>query len=245
MDETKSDSWFRREKAQAAITRLWEPHVHRFFRANIWLVEGRDADLVVDFGMGLSPLEPALTRDGAKPLLAVATHVHADHVGALHEFSDRRGHRLEAEGFAHMDDGLTLAHLFRELDEPVTRLPGPGWRPEAFALKMAPLTSFLDEGTEVSLGDFRFEVLHLPGHSPGSIGLWDAKRRILFSGDAIYSGTLVDNLPGSNIEDYLQTMARLAGLDVDIVYPGHNEPISGDEMRMIAAGYLRTKRGES
>lgn len=244
MDATKSDSWFRREKAHSSITRFWEPHVHPFFRANIWLVEGRDADLVVDFGMGLSPLEPALTRDRAKPLLAVATHCHADHVGAFHEFGDRRGHRLEAEGFAGMDDGLTLAHLFRAIDEPVARLPGPSWRLETFALKKAPLTSFLDEGSEVSLGDFRFEVLHLPGHSPGSIGLWDARRRLLISGDAIYSGTLVDDLPGSNIEDYLQTMERLAGLDVDVVYPGHNEPISGDAMRTIAAGYVRTRQGE-
>ena len=243
MDATKSDSWFRQEKAHASITRLWEPHVHPFFRANIWLVEGRDADLVVDFGMGLSPLVPALLRDRAKPLFAVATHFHADHVGALHEFGDRRGHRLEAEGFAHMDDGLTLAHLFRGIDEPVARLPGPDWRPETFALKKAPLTSFLDEGSQVSLGDFRFEVLHLPGHSPGSIGLWESGRRLLISGDAIYSGSLVDDLPGSNIEHYLQTMDRLAGLDVDVVYPGHNEPISGDEMRAIAAGYVRTKRG--
>ena len=44
------------------------------------------------------------------------------------------------------------------------------------------------------LGDRHFEVLHLPGHSPGSIGLWERRTGILFSGDALYDGPLLDEL---------------------------------------------------
>jgi glyoxylase-like metal-dependent hydrolase (beta-lactamase superfamily II) len=58
------------------------------------------------------------------------------------------------------------------------------------------------EGDEVDLGDRCFEVIHLPGHSPGSIGLWEESSGTLFSGDAIYDGPLLDELPESSIYDY-------------------------------------------
>ncbi len=52
----------------------------------------------------------------------------------------------------------------------------------------APATRLLAEGEAIDLGDRHFEVLHLPGHSPGSIGLWEEATGIFFSGDAIYDG---------------------------------------------------------
>jgi len=45
-------------------------------------------------------------------------------------------------------------------------------------------------------------VLHLPGHSPGCIALYDAKSQELFSGDIVYDGDLLDELPGSDIPTY-------------------------------------------
>ena len=242
MGARKHDGWFSRQRAFPSVTRIWEPHVHQFFRANIWLVEGRDADLVVDFGMGIVPLDPALGRSKGKPLEAVATHVHVDHVGSFHEFPERAGHRLEAEAFASMDDAATLAGMFREIADPVTKRPHDAWNQAGFGLRKAPLTRHLDEGHEFELGDYRFEVLHLPGHSPGSIGLWEPVRKMLFSGDAIYSGTLVDDVPGASIEDYRHTMTRLASIGADIVFPGHNAPISGEDMRSIASRYLRERQ---
>ncbi len=67
----------------------------------------------------------------------------------------------------------------------------------------APPTRLLDDGDVVDCGDRSFEVLHLPGHSPGSIGLWEAASGILFSGDAVYDGPLLDELDGSDIDDYV------------------------------------------
>ena len=66
------------------------------------------------------------------------------------------------------------------------------------------------EGDVVETGDREFEVLHLPGHSPGSIALWERSSGSLFSGDAIYDGVIVDNLPGSDVEIYRETMNWLA-----------------------------------
>jgi glyoxylase-like metal-dependent hydrolase (beta-lactamase superfamily II) len=99
----------------------------------------------------------------------------------------------------------------------------------------------VDEGDVIDVGDRRFEVLHLPGHSPGSIGLWEAKTGILFSGDAIYDGPLLDELPGSDIATYVATMKRLRDLPVAVVHAGHDPSFGRDRLRALCDGYL-TKR---
>ena len=57
--------WFSRENLGHGITRIWEPQVHTFFRSNIFHLRGRDVDLVIDGGMGLQPLRPALRWVGS------------------------------------------------------------------------------------------------------------------------------------------------------------------------------------
>ena len=51
----------------------------------------------------------------------------------------------------------------------------PDYSPATYSIKAAPLTDHIDEGDVIDLGDHAYQVLHLPGHSPGSIGLWDIK----------------------------------------------------------------------
>src|SRR5690606_15480213 len=101
-------------------------------------------------------------------------------------------------------------------DDIFSMLP-PGWPGAAsYAIAPAPPTRILEEGDIVDLGDRHFEVLHLPGHSPGSIGLWEAATGILFSGDAVYDGELLDDNADSSIPDYLRTMERLRALPVRV-----------------------------
>jgi glyoxylase-like metal-dependent hydrolase (beta-lactamase superfamily II) len=235
--------WFASDFIDRGITRLWEPLVHRFFRANIFHVAGRDADLVIDFGMGIASVREALAIPHKAPVLAVATHSHVDHIGSFHEFDRRMGHGAEANLFATADDRSTMAYLFREQPGALTRLPESNWRLDDFALKPAPLTDILSDGDSLDLGDATFLVMHLPGHSMGSIGLLDQKNGIMFSGDAIYKGRLVDDLPDSDRTMYRKTMALLCDLDVKSVFCGHGEPIGGAEMRAIARQYLEQSAG--
>jgi glyoxylase-like metal-dependent hydrolase (beta-lactamase superfamily II) len=232
------DGWFLRKPVDNAITMLAEPHVHRYFRANVWHLRGRDFDLVIDTGMGLRPLAQWIDAPAGKPLVTVATHIHVDHVGSLHEFSDRFGPRIEAEGFVTMADEATLAHFFRGIDEPVSIPPTQDWRASDYLVPPAPLTRLLDEDDIIDLGDRKLRVLHLPGHSPGSIGLLDEHDGVLFSGDAIYQGGLVDSLPGCDRELYRQTMLRLTTLPVRIVHGGHGDSFDGRRMHEIAQDYL-------
>ena len=236
--ELSRRNWFRSEWVAPGVTRIWEPEVHLLFRANIFHIEGRDRDLVVDAGMGLYRLRPLLTIDPGKPVLAVATHIHVDHVGGLFEFEERAAHRLEASAFETMADVDTLAHLFRELEEPIAKSADRHWDAGQYSLIPAPITQVLSDGDMIDLGDRSFEVLHLPGHSPGSIGLIDRENDAFFSGDAIYPGQLLDDLPGSNREQYRQTMERIIELDVATTFGGHRMPMNFYEMRAVAEGYL-------
>lgn len=239
MSTRLSDDWFEVTELGGGLFRLNEPHVHKFFCANIFMLVGRDADLVIDFGMGLRPLAPVIAElASGKPLIAVATHSHVDHVGGFHEFADRRAHASEAAICAAMPESETYADMFRDLPEPLTALPQPGWRKENYSIRPAPLTSTLAGGDVIDLGDRCLEVLYLPGHSPGSIGLYDRNDGMLFPGDAIYRGGLVDDLPHSDKAAYRQTMQHLAAMEPAIVHGGHGPAITAREMREITLNYI-------
>ena len=91
----------------------------------------------------------------------------------------------------------------------------------------------------VDLGDRQFRVLHLPGHSPDSIALFDEADGLFFSGDAIYDDMLIDGLPDSDRAAYRRTMQRLLDLPIRIGHGGHGPDFSGPRMIEIATDYLR------
>ncbi len=238
MNNEQSRRWFRVTPLEAGVDLIGEPFVHPYLSANMHFLRGRDADLLVDTGMGILPLAPILPLTQGKPLIVVATHIHLDHVGSLHEFSDRLGPQESAAAFATMPAGKTYEAAFANLDEPVTELPYEGFDVSAYAIRPAPLTRVLDEGDTVDLGGRRFTVLHLPGHSPDSIALLDEADGLFFSGDAIYDDLLIDDLPDSDRGAYRRTMRRILDLPVRRGFGGHGPAYDGARMRAIAAGYL-------
>ncbi|MCU1398746.1 MAG: fold metallo-hydrolase [Acidimicrobiales bacterium] len=246
------ERWFERRTVDDAITLLWEPHVVDLMRCNIWHVRGRDRSLVIDTGMGLVSLVDAAADLFGGPVTAVATHGHDDHIGNHHEFADCIAHPLEAALLedpplctldpveAWGSDGVEdLRRMGYPMREPyfVTALPA-GFAVETYRQRPARVTGHIDEGDVVDIGDRRFEVLHLPGHSPGSIGLWEAATGTLFSGDAIYDGALLDELPESDIAAYCRTMERLLTLPVTVVHAGHDPSFGRDRLRELARAYL-------
>ncbi|CAN5706083.1 MBL fold metallo-hydrolase [soil metagenome] len=248
-----AERWFERRDIGADLTLIWEPHVHPLLRCNIWRLRGRDADLLVDTGMGITSLREAGADLFEKSLLAVATHTHGDHVGGLHEFDCRLCHAAEVQALAEGRDSysLDLADFSAESQARLakagydiaggllTAVPCAGYRPAAHVLKGCEPTRILAEGDVVDLGDRAFEVLHLPGHSPGSIGLWEATTGTLFSGDAIYDGPLLDEIAGADIPAYRNTMQRLLRLPVQVVHGGHDDSFGAERLKVIAQAYLR------
>jgi glyoxylase-like metal-dependent hydrolase (beta-lactamase superfamily II) len=250
-------SWYARKTIDDSITLIWEPHVVPLMRCNIWHVTGRDRDLVVDTGMGVVSLVGAAPDlfDG-RAITAVATHGHDDHIGSHHEFDECLAHPLEAAFLEHPPlnslspemawgvEGLrALAASGYDMTDPffVDALP-PGVVVETFRQQPARVSRLVEDGDIVDLGDRQFEVLHLPGHSPGSIALWEAATGTLFSGDAIYDGPLLDELPESDIGAYLTTMERLLELPVTVVHAGHDPSFGRERLRELALAYLDRRR---
>jgi glyoxylase-like metal-dependent hydrolase (beta-lactamase superfamily II) len=85
-------------------------------------------------------------------------------------------------------------------------------------------------------------VLHLPGHSPGSIGLWEAATGILFSGDAVYDGPLIDDCYHSDVDDYLATMERLRRIPARVIHGGHFGSFDGRRYLELIDDYVAGKR---
>ena len=236
-----AEGWFEARDVGDGVSLIEETHVHPYMRCNIWLVRGRDRDLLIDSGSGLRRLrgDPVL---GGRPVVAAATHIHFDHVGCLHEFDDRRAHEAEADDFAEMRDAVTLAPMFRAFDDPVSALPHAGWTPAGYRIEPAPITDRLQDGDRIDLGDRVLTVLHLPGHSPGSVGFFEEATGLLFSGDALYEGDVYDNLPCSEVATYEATMRRLLALPIRLGHGGHGPSFDEARKNELAADYLAGRR---
>ena len=233
--------WFEVRRVDAAITMLWEPYNEPLIKSNIWHLRGRHRDLLVDSGCGIASLRAEAGNLFSDELLAVATHTHFDHIGSHAEFRERLVHESEAE-FLRDPSGENTLYAGLLSADLITALPHPGYDlMRDYAIEPAAPTRILREGDVVDTGDRAFEVLHLPGHSPGSIGLWEAATGTLFSGDAVYDGELLDQIPRADVGDYIVTMRRLLDLPVTVVHPGHRSSFGRERLVQLAEGYLRSK----
>ena len=249
--------WFEEKSIGDGITLLWEPYVIPLMRCNIWHVRGRDRDLLIDTGMGVASLHDATRHLIEKPVLAVATHTHLDHIGAHHEFEESLVHKAEHAILTAPEKEVSLrnesyfgAEGRRKLEEAgykipdgcmITAIPHAGYDPDRYRLKPAKRARAVEDGEIVDTGDRSFEILHLPGHSPGSMGLWEKATGTLFSGDALYDGPLLDQLEDSNVPDYIRTMERLRDLPVRVVHGGHDTSFGRDRMIALIDGYLDSR----
>jgi glyoxylase-like metal-dependent hydrolase (beta-lactamase superfamily II) len=245
--------WFDVEPVGDGVTLYVEPAVHPFLRANCWHVKGRERDLLVDAGLGVADLARVVhSRHRREPALFV-THGHYDHLGGAHGFGHRIAHQAEAAALADPEqDPLVTADLpseFRDAlvaDEPggvappylIEAVPVRGYQPADYRVVPAPATELVEDGDVIDLGDRALEVIHLPGHTPGSAALFDRSRGVLFSGDVIYDGTLLDELPESDIDDYVASVRRLLTLPVRIVHAGHEPSFDGDRLAELCQAYL-------
>ena len=236
-----AENWYEARTLGDGVTHIHEPHILPFYRCNIWLVGGRSRDLLIDSGSGLVSLCEQVPALSGRPLLAVATHCHFDHIGSHHEFAERAIHPLEAPYLADPESKAILADPFATT-EMFSALPPGGFEAASYEILPAPATRLIEDGDVVELGDRHFEVLHTPGHSPGSIALWEAASGVLFSGDTVYDGPLISDAWHSDLDDYVRSMERLLALPVRTVHGGHFPSFGAERHRALIRAFLQRHR---
>jgi glyoxylase-like metal-dependent hydrolase (beta-lactamase superfamily II) len=253
-----ADPWFAVETVDDGMVMLTEPHVARLWRANLFLVRGRAHDLLVDTGMGIGKLRATISRLTDRPIVVFTTHSHLDHIGGHSEFADCEilVHPAEQAALQHPvgPTGLSYTSLpesrraeyraagFDTEGLMVDAVPHENYDVAAHRFRGARATRLVDEGDIIDLGPRKFEVLHVPGHSPGSIALWEAATGKLIAGDAVYDGILIDSTADAHIPTYLRTMARLRELPVNVVHGGHRRAFGRERLHEIIDGYVASRR---
>ena len=253
------DPWFERRTVAPGITWITEPAVHGFLRSNIWHISGRDRDLIVDTGMGICSLRESLPDLFDREPTAFVTHGHYDHTGGAYEFGCRAGHAAEAVMLAEPEPAtLVTADLpssFAEAlaaDEPGGVAPGLLVESCRTATTTSPPTACeqhpslrrsLTATSSTSVTDrSKWSICPVtPQARPdSSIEQW----AVLFTGDVLYDGGLLDELPESSIDDYRASMRRLLALDIEVAYPGHEQPLSHDDVQRLGWEYLAHRAGQ-
>jgi len=247
--------WFGVDDVGEGVTRVTEPHLSDLVSANLWWIRGRTHDVLVDTGLGVASLRQHLPEVLEHDTLAVISHSHLDHTGGAHELDHVAVHALEADAIGspppaslHPRTELELLGLAIPDDEDLPEsllkaLPEPGYDPAAYAVRPATVTRTLVDGDVIDLGDRRLRIVHLPGHTPGSIVVLDEDLRWVYTGDVIYDGTLFDEMFGADIPSYVASIRRLLALDVALVHPGHDESFGPERLHEIGEGYLTSRSG--
>ncbi|MDD5748694.1 MAG: MBL fold metallo-hydrolase [Actinomycetota bacterium] len=195
--------------------------------SNVYLIQDTELFLIdAGFPLDAKKISNAVSQFGTHVCM-VATHYHLDHVGSMKMLSENFGWGIAA----HEDDALVMEgkipyEIFEM--EPLKRL---------YYRLLAPLYKyeFVTVDSKLIDGDFMdviegLKVIHIPGHTEGSIALYSESRKILFSGDTLRceKGILEGPPPkfNTNIEQaYKSIREKLLDLDFETLLPGHGVPI--------------------
>jgi glyoxylase-like metal-dependent hydrolase (beta-lactamase superfamily II) len=216
---SQAHPWFQLEKINDKVWRIADGDID-----NIYLIQGRDSALLIDNGTGAANLRDYLKSITTLPLIVVNTHSHPDHTGSINQFDKIHAH----------PDDFQMIRFFstKEMRASLAVTMGLNRVPDSLKFHIkdssyVPVLAPVSDGYVFDLGDRKVEVIHVPGHTKGSICLLDHKDKLLYTGDN--DNTLVwlhpqDAVP---LEIYLKSLQKLEHREKQFttLLPGHGASI--------------------
>lgn len=248
-----ASSWFKSSKIRDGLHLTNETYFFEGNRANIWLIKGPSKDVVIDTGLGVKDLKHHLETSGLieriggeRECCVICTHNHFDHSGGAHHFEIAYIHEEDLPGLRDGQQTETLnyvkpAHFYQQ--------PYRGFSACHYKVP-ATVCQPLRDGDRIDLGGGEhLEIIHVPGHTKGSIAVYYPSKKEIFTGDFVYecgSGSnLFDWLPNSSIQKYVNTtykmMDWLEEKEVATVYPGHFNILTQQRTLELLQEYVDAK----
>ena len=237
-----NDKWFDVYEVFEDIYALYEPG--NFQEVISYLILGANRALLFDTGMGIGDIKTAVEKLTKLPVTVLNSHSHFDHIGNNYKFED--GYILDtAPSRYRMENGLAhpMVAEYVSDDSCVRELP-EGFEADKYEIKPCPQWKYIQDGTVFDLGGKILTAYSAPGHSPDSIVLDYAEKKILFTGDTYYPATLYAHITyedgmNSVFETYRSTMRMLARKYSDYtLLASHNEPKrDGAELTKVADAF--------
>ncbi|OYT42392.1 MAG: hypothetical protein B6U86_00440 [Candidatus Altiarchaeales archaeon ex4484_43] len=205
------------------------PIMSTSFDSNCYIIKSKKAALI-DSGIDPTKILKKINELDTGIDFLINTHCHYDHIAGDLRIKEETNakicvHKIDAEVMEGNNKEETLSDLF-------------GCKFSGIKIDLR-----LIDGQIIDLGKIKLEVIHTPGHTRGSICLYEPESKSLFSGDTIFSdGIGRTDLPGGNDADLKKSLERLLNLyrssGVEEIYPGHGPIGNGDDIEKIYHAYF-------
>lgn len=185
------------------------------YDSNIFVISGKKPT-IIDTGTGMhkdsviKKIENYIDLSTLSQI--ILTHEHFDHTGGVKQLYDASGNQPSI-----------IAH--REAAPKIERGESMFARLLGGSMPKMPVDHKLVGGETIFIGDENYTILSTPGHTPGCICLYSEQTKTLFSGDTIFANGSFGrtDLPGGDSADLQQSIQRLSTLEIDRLYPGHEQ----------------------
>ena len=211
--------------------------------SNVYLVINEKELLVVDTGTSgnAKKIVAYIQKVGHQPSevsTIILTHYHMDHAGSVKELKDL----TNAKVAVHVEDADFVAGK-----KPYPKPKNVLFRAVSSFIKIEPVEVeiVLKDGDKIG----NLTVVHTPGHSPGSIALLDAQRKVLFSGDTLrFDGSKVTGAPEQytwNADKEKASIEKMSLLEFDVMLPGHGEILKANASNAVKVYLDSQKKADS
>ena len=184
----------------------------------MFLLAGSERALLVDTGATCPQARTLAESLTELPVVLLNTHADPDHVSGNAAFEEFLMHPADEPFYRQIESSGMLGQDAK--DHPRRVVP-------------------VADGDVIDLGGRPLEIIHIPGHTPGSVAILDEGARVLISGDSVQTGDVYMFGPKRSVADFAESLARLDAITdrFDVIYPSHDAPEAAPDLtgKLLAA----------